>query len=199
MTQPNDWDTLRDAWRPAPAHRSPREDDASGLITRANRARRTMALVRAAEVLVVTVAVGGVAAALRHAANIVELILGLSVMLAIAGAGAFRVMARRRERDIAGTSALEYVTVLRALRQRQIHFVHFGWLVLALELVFFLTWWAGGVSVHRTQLGAPIAIASLWVPLATIVAFVAWTARLRTRASADLVVLARLERELRDE
>jgi len=57
----------------------------------------------------------------------------------------------------------------------------------------------GGVPVHRTQLGAPIAIASLWVPLATIVAFVAWTARLRTRASADLIVLARLERELRDE
>jgi hypothetical protein len=38
-----------------------------------------------------------------------------------------------------------------------------------------------------------------WIPRATAVAFVAWTARLRTRASADLIVLARLERELRDE
>jgi hypothetical protein len=77
--------------------------------------------------------------------------------------------------------------------------VHFGWLVLTLELVFLLTWWAGGIDVHRAQLAAPIAIASLWIPLVAMVVFVAWTMRLRARASAELLVLAQLEQGLRDD
>jgi hypothetical protein len=158
-----------------------------------------MTLVALAEVIIVVIAAVGVLAAMRHSANVFERVLGVSVVVAIVAVWAVYALARRREQQVVDTSALEYVAVLRSLRQRQIRFVHFGWLVLALELVFLLTWWAGGVGLHRAQLAAPIAIASLWIPVVTMVVFVAWTVRLRTRASAELLVLAQLEQRLRDD
>jgi len=200
MTQPDEWEGLREAWRPrGHASSAPDDYDAAGLIARAARASRAMALVALAEVVIVIVAAAGVLAAMRHSANAVERILGLSVVAAIASVWTIRALARRRERDIGATSALEYVALLRGFRQRQIRFVHFSWLVLSLELVFLLTWWVGGIPVHRGQLASPIAFTSMWVPLVTMVAFVAWTMRLRARASAELLVLAQLERRLRDD
>jgi hypothetical protein len=158
-----------------------------------------MTLVALAELVIVIIAAVGVLAALRHSANVLERILGVSVVVAVVAVWAVYALARRREQQVVDTSALEYVGVLRGLRQRQIRFVHFGWLVLTLELVFLLTWWAGGIDVHRAQLAAPIAIASLWIPLVAMVVFVAWTMRLRARASAELLVLAQLEQGLRDD
>jgi hypothetical protein len=158
-----------------------------------------VALVAVAEVAIVVIAAVGVFAAMRHSADAVERILGVSVVVAVAAVWVVQALARRREQQVVNASALEYVAVLRGLCQRQIRFVHFGWLVLALDLVFLLTWWAGGIGAHRAQLAAPIAIASLWIPLAVMVAFVAWTLRLRARASAELAVLTQLERGLRED
>ena len=201
MTRPDDWERLREAWRPPPdqAPSVPNEHDSATLIARADRAGRTMTLVALTEVVIVILAAVGVFAAMRHSANVVERILGVSVVVAVASVWSVHALARRREQQVVDSSALEYVAVLRGLRQRQIRFVHFGWLVLTLELVFLITWWAGGIGVHRGQLAAPIAIASLWIPLVAMVVFVAWTVRLRARASAELLVLAQLEQGLRDD
>ena len=200
MTRPDEWDSLRDAWRPG-GEPVPTLLDAevADLVARAGRARRSLALVAAAEVLVVVVAVVGIGAALRHSASVGETIVGFSMIIAIATAWVDTTAAQRKERERAHSSAIEYLAVLRGLRQRQIRFVYFAWLVLGLALVFLTVWWASGFAVHRGELGAPIAIASLWVPLTVMVGFVAWTVRVRKVASTELIRIARLECELRDE
>jgi hypothetical protein len=66
-------------------------------------------------------------------------------------------------------------------------------------LVFLTWWWAGGIPVHRPELAAPIAVVSLWLPLAAIAGFVAWTVRLYRRAATDLRRLERLGDELGSE
>jgi hypothetical protein len=160
------------------------------------RARRAEALTGAAELLVVLAALGGIGLALRHAADALEATLGVSVAVAIAVMWVLRVLAHRREIDVVGSSATNYVAALRSFRARQLRFVHFAWAVLALELVFLAPWWAGGITAHRARLGDPIALVSLWLPLATMAGFAAWTARLRHAADAELRRLERLEQEM---
>ena len=200
MTGPDEWDSLREAWRPADDPIPTLHDaEVTDLVARAGRARRSLALVAAAEVLIVVVAVVGIGAALRHSASVGEAIVGFSVIIGIAIAWVGTTAGRRTEHERAHSSAIEYLGVLRAVRHRQIRFVYFAWLVLGLALVFLIVWWASGFAVHRGELGAPIAIASLWVPLTVMVGFVAWTARMRKVASAELIRLGRLERDLRAE
>ena len=194
MTVPDDWQRWREAWQEGRAA-TPALDRP---VERVRRGRRTHAVTGAAEIALVVVAVGGVAAALRHAADAVETALGLSVAVAVVVTWVLHVAARRREARGAVAVASEYVAVMRWLRRRQLRFVRFVWVVLALELVFLTWWWAGGIPVHRSELGAPIAVFSLWIPVVAIASFVAWTVRLHRQATRELRRLDRLQVELDD-
>ncbi|HJR62521.1 MAG TPA: hypothetical protein VJ803_02370, partial [Gemmatimonadaceae bacterium] len=136
-------------------------------------------------------------AALLHAADAVEATLGALVAVAVVVAWTVHARARRREAAAAAVDdAKGYVAVLRRLRRTQRAFARFVWLVLALELVFLGRWWAGGISAHRSDLSAPIAIVSLWIPLTAIAGLLAWTVRLHRHAARELQQLDRLQDEL---
>lgn len=197
----DEWDQWRELWLPEHGVGASPVDAAhvNALAARAERARRSLALVGVTELLLVIIAIAGLGAALRHAANAAEAILGASVALTIVVAWVVHTSARRRERSSAGASAAEYLSVLQQLRQRQIRFTSFVRVVLALELVFFVSWWIGGISVHRAAPAAPIAIVGFWLPLIAVVSLFAWTVRLRGVAFAELRRLTDLQRQLANE
>ena len=195
MMVPDDWQQWREVWKEgratAPALDHP--------VERARRAQRTLAVTGAAEIALVIVALAGLGAALRHAADPVEMALGLSVAAAVVVAWIVHIAARRREASVASAVPSEYVAVMRQLRRRQLRFVRFAWVVLALELVFLTWWWARGLPVHRSELGSSIAIVSLWIPILAVAGLLAWTVRLYRQATHELRQLDRVEIELGDE
>jgi len=195
MTAPDDWQEWREVWQEGRAAEAALEQP----VERVRRARRTLTLTSAAEAALVVAALGGLGAALRHAADAVEMALGLSVAVAVVATWILHVAARRREAGTTAAAASEYVAVVRRLRRRQLRFVRFAWVLLALELTFLVWWWAGGIPVHRSELDAPIAIISLWIPVLAIAAFLAWTVRLYRRATHELQLLDRLYIELGEE
>jgi hypothetical protein len=195
MTAPDDWQEWREVWQEGRATEAALEQP----VERVGRARRTLTLTSAAEAALVVAALGGLGAALRHAADAVEMALGLLVATAVIMTWAIHAVARRREAGAAAVAASEYVAVMRRLRRRQLQFVRFVWSVLALELVFLAWWWAGGIPVHRSELAAPIAILSLWIPIVAIAGFLAWTVRLYQRATHELRQLDRVQTEFGDE
>lgn len=197
----DEWERWRDAWR-----REDREGpglldgaEVERLAGEADRARRSLAVVVAAELLLVIAAIGGLGAALWHAAHLVETILAVSAALTIVVVWAVHASARRRERSSAGASPAEYLSVLQRLRRRQLRFAGFVRVVIALELVFLVIWWIGGLSVHRAAPGAPITIAGFWTPLLVMLSLFAWTVRLRRTSRAELERLDALELQSRDD
>jgi hypothetical protein len=62
--------------------------------------------------------------------------------------------------------------------------------VVALDLVFLVPWWIGGVRVHGSGFHV-VQILTIWGPLGMMALFVTWTVRLRRRARAELAGLAR--------
>ena len=193
-TAPDDWEALRNSWESA-------EPTAGGpeALALVRRARRGEAFAALAELVLVLVAIGGIALALRHAADTLELTLGVSAGAAIVGAWALGAITRSREAKAVASSASDYASALRRLRTRQLRVVHSTWVVLALELAFLAPWWAGGIGPHRGRLGDPVALASLWLPLAAMLGLAAWSARFRRRLVAELRRLEGFQREMAQE
>ena len=126
-----------------------------------------------------------VAAALRHAGNPLERTLGVIVGMGIVGAWLFDASNRRRVLDKVESGPEEYAAARRELCTRRIRFAYMGWIVVALDFVFLVPWWIGGVKVHGGGLSW-MQVQSIWGPIATMIAFVAWTIKVRTGARMEL-------------
>lgn len=182
MTTPDDWDDWRESWQTAP--------EGAGQLARAlnrtRRARRTRIALGTGRIILVSIALVGIALALRHAGSPLEIALGFTAGAAIALYAVAQIIVWRRARRFLAAPANRYLAALYEVRVRQMQFVHFAWGVLLLELVFLLPWWLGGIPVHASQPAARIVVVGFWLPVAAILAFSVWSARLRRRAKADM-------------
>ena len=190
MTSANDWERWEGAWRAERA--APAELDA--MIARARNARRTIVALRAVSAVIALTSLAAVGLALHHAGNTFETVLGLAVGIGIAGV--WLADALQRDRAAAGFTAApaEYRAIRLALCRRQIRFARLAWSVIALELVFLVPWWIGGITVHGMGFSL-LRIEALWAPLAAMTLCAAWTLRLHGRAHAEMQAMARGARE----
>jgi hypothetical protein len=185
----SDWERWGERWR---AERASGEE-LDAMIERTARSRRAILLVRVLSFGVAAVALGIVFAALRHAGNKVEVALGLIVSVGIIAAWFLDATNQRRAGERVEVRPFEYLEVRRVLCLSQLRFVRLGRIVAALDLVFLFPWWVGGIRVHG--FGFHLSQLGLWGPLTLIIAFVAWTVRVRSRALAELEALSSLTRE----
>jgi len=180
MTPNSEWDRWAERWL-APGVPA----DLDALIERATRARRGSLRIRMASAAMAIFAVAVIGAALRHAGNAFEVSLGVIVAGAIVTMWVADLVTSRR--SIAALDAPEdlYLAARRALCVRRIGFAHFGWIVIALDLVFLIPWWIGGFQVHGygLHLGQ---VLTMWSPLALMATFVGWTIWMRRRALDEL-------------
>lgn len=158
------------------------------LIERTKRARRSLWLMRRLSTALAVVALAVVGAALWHAGNVVEISLGVVVACGIAVVWGMDRINQRQAAAKVEAPPEEYLAMRRALCIRQDRFARLAWIVTALDLVFLVPWWIGGISVHGA--GFHLAqVLTVWGPLALMGGFVWWTIRLRRRAHAELAGL----------
>ena len=184
---PRDWDQWGETWRARGA--SALELDA--MLRRNARTRRALRLMPLFSLGITIVALVVIAAALRHAANVFEAALGVAVALGIVVAWMADLADRRWASAGVEATAEQYATVRRAYCERRLRFARLGLMVAALDLVFLTPWWIGGIKVHGIGYGYAHLL-SVWLPLAIILGFIAWTRRIRRRTQSELQALARL-------
>jgi len=184
MTAPSDWERWEQRWRVATAPST----EVESLLARTKRARNAILLVRVLSVVLTLVALGAVGGALAHAGNLFEKSLGIIVGAGIIGVWVLGTANQRHAIDNIDAPADSYRGARIALCQRQIRFSQLGWAVVALELLFLVPWWIGGLAVHGGGFHA-MQILTTWLPLASMAGFVGWTARLRRRAGDELARL----------
>ncbi|MGE5833064.1 MAG: hypothetical protein ACM4AI_01165 [Acidobacteriota bacterium] len=189
MTSTHEWERWEARWRAV--HASPSDLDL--LLERARQARRRVAMVHRLATAIALTAIAVVGAALRHAGNGFEITLGILVAGGIVVVWILDRANRRRSVEVVDAPEGAYRAARIALCVRQERFAWFGWIVVGLDLVFLFPWWIGGVEVHGAgfRLGQ---ILTVWLPLATMAGFVAWTIRLRAKARAELAQLTRQTR-----
>jgi len=175
-----DWQTWEDQWRTGGAP----EGELRAMVERARRARRAGAALRALSAAVAAIALA-VVAALRHAGNRFEVALGLVVGLGIAAVWLLDARDEREAVEALAAPADAYRTARAALCRRRIRFARLGWIVVALDLAFLIPWWIGGLAVHGAGFHA-MHLLTMWLPLALMAGFVAWTRALHRRAAAEL-------------
>ena len=185
MTAPSDWERWEQRWRGAATPAT----EVEALLARTRRTRRAIGLVRVLSVMLTLVALGAVGGALAHAGNLFEKSLGVIVGAGIVGVWLLGAANQRHAMDSVDAPADSYRDARIALCQRQIRFSQLGWAVVALELIFLIPWWIGGIAVHGGGFHA-MQVLTTWLPLASMAGFVGWAARLRRRARAELARLA---------
>ena len=184
MTAAYEWDRWEESWRSSRASTAELE----ALIARTRSARRAIRVVRGLSVALALVSLAIVAAALRHAGNALEITLGVIVACGIVAVWISDARNQRHESEKVEALPDEYRATRHALCTRRIRFAQLGWLVVALDLVFLIPWWIGGLSVHGAGFHLS-QILTMWLPLGVIAAFVTWTIALRRRATGELVRL----------
>ena len=194
MNPANDWQRWEAAWRAARA--APAELDA--MIARARSARRTIGALRVLSAALALASLAAVGLALHHAGNALETALGLAVGIGIAALWLADALQRDRAADGLTAAPAEYRAIRLALCRRQIRFARLAWSVIALELVFLVPWWIGGIKVHGMGFSL-LRIEALWAPLAAMTLCAAWTLRLHARARMEIQALARGAHESGDD
>jgi hypothetical protein len=181
MMSASGWSEWEELWR---ADRTP-PARLEEFIERTKRARRALWLMRVLPALLALVALGVVAAALRHAGNAFEITLGVIVGVGIIAVWLMDVGNQRRSAEKVEAPAEEYFATRRALCVRRLRFANLAMMVTALDLAFLIPWWIGGFRIHGAGFHV-MQLLTLWGPLALMLAFLGWTVRLRGRARAEL-------------
>lgn len=184
----DDWARWESSWRREGAV-SPSPD---ALFAHARAGRRSLLAIRVASLAIAVLSLVAVGLALWHAANAAEAMLGFGVGIAIAVTWVRYAWERDRAVDVDLAPPAQFIALRRALSERQIRFARFGWIVAALELMFLVPWWIGGISVHGWGF-SPLRIGSFYAPVAAIIAFVVWTVITNRRATRELALLRRVE------
>lgn len=180
MTDAEDsWSELRSAWK------SGTPDDGVRVARAAvSRAMRRSLVARTGLVVFAVAITGG---ALVHAANPLEAALGLITGVAIAAAWWVSATTDRRTQAVLAEPAEDYRELRAEILRAQIRFFRFVWLVLALQLVFLVPWWIGGISAHRGEgLFGSLMLVAFWLPLAGMVMLFGWTVRRSQLAAREL-------------
>lgn len=181
MTTSHEWDRWEESWRAARSSQA----ELDGLVARTQRARRGCVLVRMLSTALTVAALAVVAAALRHAGNPVEASLGLVVAAGIVAVWLANARNQRRDGEQVEAAAIEYRAARRDLCGRQIRFARLAWIVIALDLVFLVPWWIGGISVHGARFSVT-QVLTIWGPLVVMAGVIAWTIRLHRSARGEL-------------
>ena len=100
---------------------------------------------------------------------------------------------RQREQNSLSATALDYLAAMRRLRTRQIRLAEFVWVVLSMELIFFIPWWVIGSRVHSRRITDAGSLLTMWLPIVVIVALYVWAFRLRAAGIRDVQTIDRLE------
>src|SRR5882757_1772022 len=137
----SDWEELWRADRTPPAR-------LEEFIERTKRARRSLMVMRVVPGLLALVALGVVAAALRHAGNAFEVTLGVVVGVGIVVVWLMDLGNQRRAAEKVEAPAEEYIATRRALCVRRLRFASLAMIVTALDLAFLIPWWIGGFRIH---------------------------------------------------
>lgn len=183
--------TVQQSWRES----APGRVDRGQLVRRAALVRRRAAAQTILEIAVPIGALVLVLAAMHHAANPVERVLGWVVALAAIAASAVYFGVRRAERAAVRKSAPEYLSMVLRGRRRERQLSVFVLLMLAIECSFLVPWWLGGISQHASRLASPIVVWTFWLPAALIVAIAAWAVGLYVRANQDLRSIGKMVSE----
>ena len=181
MMSTSGWSEWEELWRGDRTSPARLEE----FIERTKRARRSLMVLRVVPGLLAFVALGVVAAALRHAGNAFEITLGVVVAVGIIAVWLMDVGNQRRWAEKVDAPAEEYLAMRRALCIRRLRFGSLAMIVTALDLAFLVPWWIGGFRIHGAGFHV-MQLLTLWGPLALMLAFVGWTVRLRRGARAEL-------------
>jgi len=187
--QDTDWESLQQEWQQVGS--SP-----AAVMTafeRLPRARRSLLFTRVAETVIVVSSLFFVLMALRHAANPLVATLGVMVSVGNVVAWGQRVVLRRRERKSESAASADYLAAIRRLRVRQVRLAEFVWVVLTMELAFFIPWWVIGSRVHSRRITDVGSLLTMWLPIVVMLALYVWAFRLRARATGDTRAIERLE------
>lgn len=200
MTTHVDWDHWRATWQAPIDEWSPSATDAwdmsgtgSGMVGAALQASRWA---RAAEIAWLAVAVAAVALAVAHAPTTDDVIMaGVTVALML-GAAYLRWRAA-----IPASAFASSTTAFLALAVERLEHVRRGlrlaWLLVALDLLFFVRWWADGAR-HHPSLPAGLVASTVALPLAVLVGFAGWLVWRGRRVEAELDTLRRIQRRVLD-
>lgn len=190
MTQQGmDWDLLQQEWQRSGSSQA----EVSTAFERLSRARRGLFFTWLAETAIGVSSILFVMMALRHAANPLVAALGVIVIAGNAIVWAQRIIFRRREQNSLSATGVDYLAAMRRLRMRQIRLGEFVWVVLSMELIFFIPWWVIGSRVHSRRITDTGSLLTMWLPIVVMLALYVWSFRLRAAAIRDVRTIDRLE------
>jgi hypothetical protein len=182
MTDPNvPFDTSRE-WR----EHAPSNFVEAASLERVRRVHRLALVERLVTLALPLGALVLIAAALRHAGNHTERWLGGLAAFGTVAVWISYVVFRGRERRALAASAPEFMAAVVRRRRGEQRLAAFVAITLALELVFLVPWWSGGLSRHAGELLSPIVILTLWTPAVAILLIGVWSARLWRTAHRDI-------------
>ena len=184
----DDWDRWADDWRAIAVTPSP-----EAIRAHAVREERRLRLTRFLEASVALLGIAGVSAALMHTHDPLDII---TAAITIVGLSALLLFGRSTKPDYVGSiagSTTEFIAASQRRARLQLRVISFIWAAIALDLVFFLPWWISGYTLHRSELDAPIMLASWWFPLVTLIGLLAWSIAFRRRLQAEYARLRELE------
>jgi len=188
-THDGDWELLRQEWQRPGRSRAAVTTAFEGL----TKARRTLLFTRTTEIVIVFSSLVFVIMALRHAANPLVATLGVIVSVGNVVAWAQRIALRRREEKSDSAATADYLTSMRRLRVSQARLAELVWVVLTMELFFFIPWWVIGSRVHSRRITDMGSLLTMWLPIVVMLALYMWAFRLRARASREIQAIDRLE------
>jgi hypothetical protein len=174
------WSSLRAEWQRGSSPDSHVPSMESALSRSRNRALELVPPV------VSIAALALLAMAVHHAADLSETVLAWSAAFVIMLATIVTWLAQHRERTGLVETTSDYLAVLRRSSVHRLRLAQFIWVVIGAETVFLVRWWAGGIRVHERDFASPLALLTLWLPLVTIIALLAWSGRLYRRAVREL-------------
>jgi hypothetical protein len=168
-------------------------------VEQVRRAHRRMLIERLTGIAVPLAAIALIGAALYHASNVRERVLGALAAACVLVSWAIHMRWLRAQRHRLAAPSRQFVQATLRHRALERRIAVFLWAILAFELAFLIPWWAGGIRVHAAKPLTTIAVLTFWVPAGAIVALGAWSMRLWRRASTDLPRLRRAIAELSEE
>jgi hypothetical protein len=195
MTAPlDDWERWRESWvdggEAPPLMGSIRQQF--------RREQRRIVLTVVAEVVLAVAAGSGIAAALVHTPSRPPVTWGAAILFLIALMIVVDLVRRRREwRPLTESTQTFLELSLRRCRGQR-HALRLTWVLIALELVFFIPWWAGGLRAHFDELRSPVVILLGWLPMSVMAGLFVWTLVLWRRLTVELNRLLELTTVLSD-
>jgi len=190
MTQQGmDWELLQQEWQRTGSSQA----EVATAFERLSRARRGLLLTWLAETAIGISSLLFVMMALRHAANPLVATLGVIVCVGNAIVWAQRIISRRREQNSVSATGTDYLAAMRRLRMRQVRLAEFVWVVLSMELIFFIPWWVIGSRVHSRRITDTGSLLTMWLPIVVMLALYVWGFRLRAAGIREVQTIDSLE------